>query len=1193
MKCPNCGFENVESANFCINCGIPLKQIIIPERRIVTVLFVDLVNFTRISENKDPEDVLNMLNKIFETIEQIVYKYEGFIDKYLGDGVMILFGAPVAHEDDMERAIRCSHEILSNVDKLTEELKEDIKVKISINNGYVISGYTGGSRKQMYTVIGDTVNVAEKMNDLAPPNSIIVTEKIVEYTDHLFEYKPLGQFNIPGREEPIFLYEYVKPKLLEYGSIPTFKGKLVPLVGRKKEFERLQNLLTMVENGNGVSAAIIGEAGVGKSRMKYEIKKFCKEYKDFLILEALCKSQSKESAYEPFMEIIKALAEIKPEDSKEVKKIKLHRFFEKYKVPSVSEKAIHNLLGLEHDYKLKEKSDIFESFFEIFKSLSQNKPVFLIFEDIHWIDEASLDLLKFLIEKTANLRIFYLLTYRPTKTILLPELSLTENIMLQNLTKEESEELIKNLLEVQELPAEFVNLVYSKTEGNPLFIEELIERIFRDGFFQIKDGKLLLTRSLSQASIPDKITNLFLQEIDKLPTDTKQVAKIASVIGREFNKRILREIWQREDLEFHLRKLEESGIAYADKTKEDYYIFKHSFVRDAAYSLLPKKEQKELHKKVGEAIEKLYSNHLDEFYESLAYHFELGEVPQKAFYYNYKLGVNLTNIRMYSAACSKFRKAEEIFQKLSDLRLEIDKETIYDLFYQYAESLMKVGLFHEAEEKIQKAILIASELNESYKLSNCYQMKIQINYLSGHINSLLTNLETFKNYLPLTFYEIYKTYATLEKNPYEFEELSTEKIIKKMKNAKPVEFAKFIELNIEHIHNLGGKELMNNLLTLLDDIESKVDERSFPEFILSKIKILLDSSQYDSAREKIEASKNIIKKEYDEINYVRLLIFDSIVKREQGEFAQAQKLLNMARSIVEEIPNQFFRGNVLYNLGVLNLGYLGERFGALTNFAASMEVLQQIGERKLLNLNKIYSWATNLFIGNTYLYDELPTTLKITENPEWYKVNNMLEILKGITEFLAGNQKTGINYLKKANFAYSNSEILILLLYALLLSLALMKDEIIDELINRLLFVLSERTENILDFAHYNSVLLIYHYLKGSLDKGNQILRQRRDNIKIKAIRESSIIFEFGNVVYNNDIDKPEKFLITEGTLAQFDILRLPIYKILLCVIQYSFIEDSDTTARNAKIKQIQEEMRKYNYINLIPYLENLNKSET
>jgi hypothetical protein len=156
-----------------------------------------------------------------------------------------------------------------------------------------------------------------------------------------------------------------------------------------------------------------------------------------------------------------------------------------------------------------------------------------------------------------------------------------------------------------------------------------------------------------------------------------------------------------------------------------------------------------------------------------------------------------------------------------------------------------------------------------------------------------------------------------------------------------------------------------------------------------------------------------------------------------------------------------------------------------------------------------------------------------------------------------------------------------------------MKDETIDELINRLLFVLSERTENILDFAHYNSVLLIYHYLKGSLDKGNQILRQRRDNIKIKAIRESSIIFEFGNVLYNNDIDKPEKFLITEGTLAQLDILRLPIYKILLSVIQYSFIEDSDTTARNAKIKQIEEEMRKYNYINLIPYLENLNKSET
>lgn len=1194
MKCPNCGFENNETANFCINCGIPLKQLILPEKRIVTVIFADLVNFTRISENKDPEDVLNMLNEIFETIEQVVYKYEGFIDKYLGDGVMILFGAPIAHEDDLERAIRCSTEILSAVERLAEDLKEDIKVKISINNGYVISGYTGGSRKRMYTVIGDTVNVAEKINDLAHPCSIVVTERVAEYTAHLFDFKPLGEFNIPGREEPIKLYEYVQPKILEYGSLPTFKGKLVPLVGRKREFERLKSLLNSIESGISTSVSIIGEAGVGKSRMKYEIKKYCKEYKDYIILEALCKSQSKESAYEPFLDIIKALTQIKPEDNKETKRVKIHNTFEKHDIPVNAEKVIQNLLGLDPEFKLKEKLDIFEAFYEIFKSLSQNRPLFLIFEDIHWIDEASLDLLRFLIEKTSNLRIFYLLTYRPTKTILLPELSLTENIVLQNLTKEESEELIKNLLEAQELPAEFVELVYSKTEGNPLFIEELIERIYKDGFFQIKDGKLSLIKNLNEASIPDKITNLFLQEIDKLPPDTKQVAKIASVIGREFSKKILEEIWQREDLGFHLRKLEESGIAYADKTKEDHYIFKHSFVRDAAYNLLLRKEQKELHKKVGEAIEKLYINHLEEFYESLAYHFELSDVLEKALYYNYKSGINLANIRMYSAACSKLRKAEEILEKISGSENEmVDKSMIFDLYYRYAEALLKVGHFNEAEVKIKKAINIATEISDFYLLSNCYQIEVEINYQSGNLHTLIANLEAYKNHLPSTFFETYKNYAILEKNPYEFDEASLEMSTKRMKNAKPIEFAKYAEVNIEHINNIGGKKLTEKIITLLNEAESKVDELILPEYKLRKTKILLDSRLYDHAREEIEFSKNIIKKEYDEDSYVWLLIFDSIIKREQGEFAQAQKLLNIARSIAEDIPNHFLRGTILFNLGILNLGYLGERLGALTNFATSSEILQQIGERKIFFLTKIYSWVTNIYIGNINTYDELPSNLKVPENLEWYKIKNMLEILKGITELMIGDPKNGVNSLKKANYTYSNSEILILLLYTFLLLTSLKKDELLDDLVNRVLFVLQGRTENILDFAHYNSTLLIYHYLKNNMEKGRQIVKQRGDNPRIKAIRESSLIFEFGNIVYNGDIDNLEKYYMIEEILTQLDIIRLPIQKILLSVIQYKLIGDTDIALKESKIKQLRQEMNKYRLTNLVPLIENLHKSES
>ncbi len=1190
MRCQNCGFENVDGANFCSNCGATLKQTSLAERRIVTILFADLSNFTKISESRDPEDVLNIVNTIFYEFEKIVERYDGHIDKYLGDGIMVLFGAPIAHEDDPERAVRCGIEFLRSLRGIRQKLGEDISLKVSINTGLVVSGFTGGKTKRMYTVIGDAVNVAEKINDLVPPDTIMVTEKIAEYTSQIFEFREYGEFQIHGREEPVKIYRYEGTKE-ETDLTTTFKSKLTPLVGRKKEMEILVNQLEQVKTGSSYVVTILGEPGVGKSRLKYELKKYCEENSNFRIIEANCRSQSREITYEPIIQIIKEIFNISYFDSNEEKSSKIEKLSLALGISQESKKTIYNMLGIESSMYT-EKPDVFSTITEILKRASIDKPHLLIIEDIHWIDDASMEVIRFLLEKLSEMRIFILLTLRPSQSLALPDFPFILNIVLSNLNKEEAKELLKHLLDVEDIPEQFADVLYKKTEGNPLFLEELVERLYKDRFFKIENGKVVILKDLDLALIPDKITNLFLQEIDKLPPDTKQLAKVASVIGREFTKKLLNEIWHGSDLETHLKRLEDAGLAFKDKTSKDRYIFKHSFVRDAAYNLLPKSELKELHKRVGEAIENVFKDQIKEYYETLAFHFEKGEDYHKAFSYNLRTGINLAKLRMYSAANLKLKQAESLLEKIKKGKISITE--MFQLNFWYALVLKNIGILKEALAKAEIAAKLAFETNDSIYVRDSIILTLEIKRLIGLISELSREVENYKNILPELFYKNLNLWLQIEKGQIDADKISIEELYKNIRNEKnPLEIIEHLILNAKALSISSLYNEIKNIGELLKKIELKlkVSEEELPGFLLGKIKIHVYSNDIDKLKEDLKTASIYIKRESGDENYIRYLMFQSYFYREQGEFAQAKQLLNLAKGICEEIPNIYLKGLINYHLAKLSYFYIGEKIGAINLWGNSLENFNNSGDRKYGNLAKLYIWLANFLIGKAISYENLPESIKPDEDNEFYKIQSGLYMILGINEIFAGSQEEGLRSIFGVNLFYCDTDILIPASYALLLTYFLTKEQKLEDLLKRIIFVLSSKSKTILEREHLQSIQNLFYVIETQQSAPDKYKKINEEAQQPSFIRESWLIFDAANTFLRTDIENEEKIFLLEENLTQMEILGQGLNSLITQALQLMLAKRTGHPLAKEKEEIFANTLRKYNYLNLVQHMKNLNES--
>ena len=733
MKCPKCQFDNREGAKFCKECGNKLeltcpqcgtaytpgtkfcdecgqslveakeaphidftkpqsytpkhladkilttRSAIEGERKLVTVLFADVANYTLMAEKLDPEEVHEIMDGCFQILMDEIHRYEGTINQFTGDGVMALFGAPVAHEDHAQRACHAALSIQRAVgqygDKVEKEHGSGFKLRVGLNSGLVIVGSIGDDLRMDYTAVGDITNLAARMESMAKPGSTLGTEHTYKLAKDFFKFDPLGKVQVKGKEVPVEAYVLLEPTAVETRIEASAAKGLTKLVGRGREMETLKEAYERARSGSGQVVGIVGEAGVGKSRLLIELRNMLPE-KAYTYLEGQCLHYGGSMAYLPLIDILKSLFEIKEGDREYIikKKIadKIFHLDERLKGTLPSVKEILSLkvedgayLQLEPGVK---KQRTFEAIRDLLVRESQDKPLILAIDDLHWIDSSSEELLSYLIDWLAGTHIFLILLYRPEYTHTWGSKSYYTKIGVDQLSFKSSARLVQNILAAGEVMPKLGELILSRAGGNPLFVEELTHSLLENGSIQKKDHQYILTKEASQIEVPDTIQGIIAARIDRIEENLKRIMQVASVIGREFAYRILQTIMgMREELKSSLINLQGLEFIYEKRLfPELEYIFKHALTQEVAYNSLLQRRRKEIHEKIGGAIEELYADRLEEYYELLAYHYVRSDNNEKAVAYLDLANQRAAKLNAMEDAKAYFDEAMKLLDKQPD-----------------------------------------------------------------------------------------------------------------------------------------------------------------------------------------------------------------------------------------------------------------------------------------------------------------------------------------------------------------------------------------------------------------------------------------------------------------------------------------------------------------------------------------------
>ena len=722
MKCPNCQFENAESANFCNECGQKLsttssekasptlshedqlsrirkylprglaekvlaqRDKIEGERKQVTVLFCDMEGFTRFSEKLPPEEVYGIMDQVYEILMRQVHDFGGTVNEMTGDGIMALFGAPVALEEAPQRAIRASLSIHREMANLTDRLrktKDDlppIRMRIGIHTGPVVVGSLGDDLRVEFKAVGDTVVLAARLEQIAEAGQTYVSRDVFRVTEGYFDFETLEPTMVKGKSEPVQVYRVTGTKETPERSV----GIGSSLVGREKELNRLELQIHRLINGTGGIVTITGEAGIGKSRLMAELRR--KEaVNKTMLLEGRTLSIGRSLSFYPIIDALKHWSQIREEDTDAESQRKLEKAIRTIHPEEVNEvfPFIATLMGMKltgkHAQRMKgiegeslEKL-IFKNMREIIIRGSELRPTVIYIEDFHWVDTSSLELIEALFRLVEEYRILFILVFRPGYADTGERIikSIEENypshwtkIDLEPLNETESEMLLSNLLRIKGLPLNIRDQILQRSGGNPFFIEEVVRSLIDEGAVVLKNGDYEVTEKVKQVVIPQSIHALIMTRIDRLDESTKNLVRMASVIGRNFFYRVLTEVASNiEEIDRRLDYLKEIQLIRERKRMEELeYLFKHALAQEAAYESIMIQRRKELHNKVARSIEKVFTERLHEFYGMLSYHYSMGEDLDKAEEYMIKAGEEAMKAAASSEALDYFQQALSIYR---------------------------------------------------------------------------------------------------------------------------------------------------------------------------------------------------------------------------------------------------------------------------------------------------------------------------------------------------------------------------------------------------------------------------------------------------------------------------------------------------------------------------------------------------
>lgn len=621
------------------------------ERKFVTVMFADIAGFTALAEMLDPEAARDLMNACFDCLVPVIQEYGGIVDKFMGDGVMALFGAPTAHENDPERALRAALAMRAALRDFNATRGLDLALHFGINTGLVIAGSLGAQGRQEYSVLGDAVNVAARLEDVSRSGEILVGPTTHRFTAPLFEFDALPPVSLKGKREPLAVYR-LRALKAERGSLRGIAGMRAPLVGRAAPYTALQTALARLESGCGGTISLIGEAGLGKSRLLAEIRQNAPAH--FLWLEGHCLSFGASIAYWPWLDILRALAGVAPDAPPAVLRDALHArlaqtcdargasiypYLARLLSLPLEEEVAAKVRGLDGETL---KSATFQAIETLCTCLCAQQPVVIVGEDLHWGDPTSLALFERLLPLTHNAPLLLIGVLRPEHAhacwrfheAASQNCSAHITLALEPLDAAQSAELVGHLLRVEDLPPALRDKILRHAEGNPFYVEEIIRSLLdaETIAYNEETSAWRATRDVATIEVPDTLQGVLMARIDRLQQETKHVLRLAAVIGRAFLYRVLAEIAREERaLDTRLGELvQEQMIRERAREPELEYIFKHQLTQEAAYNGLLLQERRIYHRQVAKAIERLFPDRSDELAGLLAHHWEQAGDTEKA-----------------------------------------------------------------------------------------------------------------------------------------------------------------------------------------------------------------------------------------------------------------------------------------------------------------------------------------------------------------------------------------------------------------------------------------------------------------------------------------------------------------------------------------------------------------------------------
>jgi class 3 adenylate cyclase/tetratricopeptide (TPR) repeat protein len=644
------------------------------ERRQLTVMFCDLVGSAALSARLDPEDMWGVIASYHACIGEVVGHHNGMIARYMGDGVLAYFGYPRAQEDDAEQAVRAALALVDAVANLETNVGAALQVRIGIGTGtVVVSELLIGDTPAEQAVIGETPNLAARLQTLAEPGTVLICPQTRQLTGGHFDYRDLGALALKGWAEPVQVWQVLGPSGVESRFEAMHKTKLQPLFGREEEIELLLRRWRHATQGEGRVVLLTGEPGIGKSHIALALGERLQN-EPHIALRYFCSAHHTNSALFPFIGQIERAAGFERGDSVTEKLSKLDALVARSAADPERVAVLANLLALpvSDHFRLQElspqkrKEKTFAGLLAQLDGLAARQPVFMIFEDIHWIDPTSLELLATTVEHVPQLRALLLITTRSEFTPPWPSYPHTTTIPLTRLGRRAGAALVERVTGGKRLPNEVMDEILARTDGVPLFIEELTKTVLESGLLQERDGQYVLERPLPTLAIPTTLHASLMARLDRL-APVREVAQIGAVAGREFHYELLNAVagLPREKLEDALGQLVRSELIFRrGESPHAVYTFKHTLVRDAAYASLLKSRRVYLHAAIASALEQQFADIAQTQPETLAHHLTEAGLIEKAIGYWLQAGKNAAQRSANLEAIAHLQRGIELTSRL-------------------------------------------------------------------------------------------------------------------------------------------------------------------------------------------------------------------------------------------------------------------------------------------------------------------------------------------------------------------------------------------------------------------------------------------------------------------------------------------------------------------------------------------------